>query len=124
MSNIRGRLAKLEKERGPNTLTFPLWEIVGGVVDQEHWLASHGFADPLAALRAGVVGPGLGYAALVWWLETNGHSNACDRATAEVIENLPPELKNELHWLPDDVSGENPVEKRLRLLKESLGDDQ
>jgi hypothetical protein len=119
MSNIRGRVDRLEKEIGPDKPTFPLWEIVAGVVDQGQWLASQGFPDPLAALRAGVTGPGLGYAALVWWLGNYGYSGACDRATAEAIENLPPELKNELHWLPEDASGENPVEKRIRLLRET-----
>ena len=115
--NIRGRLDRLEKEIGPDKPTFPLWEMVAGVVDLENWLAEHGFADPLAALRAGVPGAGLGYAALVWWLENNGYPGDCRRETAEAIDSLPPELKSELHWLPSAAAEENSVEKRLERLK-------
>jgi hypothetical protein len=96
MSNIRGRLARLEREMGPVLPTFPFWEMVAGVVRLNDWLAANKFANPLAALRAGVPGAGLDIVALDWWLESNGYSSPGEAVTAGALDKVPQELEAEL----------------------------
>jgi hypothetical protein len=106
--NLRGRLAKLEKEKGPDNPTFPFWEMMAGLIDLEDWLAAHGYADPLAALRAGVRGPGaasgLVPVALDWWLQDRGYSEPWQ--AWEAGESAPAELEHELiHRAASGLSG-------------------
>ena len=91
--NLRGRLSRLEKAIRPDKPSFSIWPIMDGTVRLEDWLADHGFADPLAALRAGVRG-GLGILALDWWLHVRGYPEAWQ--AWEAGESGPAGLEHEL----------------------------
>jgi hypothetical protein len=116
MSNLRGRLNRLEGERGAEKPAFP-WQGVlgcGPVQDVENWLRACNYPDALTALRATIQeladhGPtvpvpgdlawrrwGLAHLAVWDFLENNGYANPREAVAAGALDKVPPDLAAEL----------------------------